>query len=228
MMHTLEPILGYHFKDSALLEEALTHPSISKQHDTGRLFNYERLEFLGDAVLGLVVAELLMERFPHEKEGHLAKRHSALVRGEALDEVARELSIGKYILMTEGEETTGGRTNSSNIENALEAVIGAIYRDSGLEEAGAFIRKHWMTMIEEMKEPPKDPKTALQEWAQGRSLPIPVYTVLSAVGPSHAPEFCIEVVVQGIASVQGSGSTKKSAEKEAALKMLKTIEEQHV
>jgi ribonuclease-3 len=218
VLASMETNLGYHFNDSALLEEALTHPSISRSHNkSGASFNYERLEFLGDAVLGLVMAELLLRRYPHEKEGALAKRFAALVRGEALAEIARDLSVGEHIRMTAGEASSGGRTNDHNIENALEAIVGAIYLDGGLAAITNFIERHWVNLIENMQdEPPKDPKTSLQEWAQSRGFAIPVYRVVEAKGPVHAPLFTVSVQVSDYPIMQAEGPSKKVAEREAA------------
>ncbi|MDA0782350.1 MAG: ribonuclease III [Rickettsiales bacterium] len=227
MVDKIEKALSYSFKDHSLLEEALTHPSISKQRcDKISFFNYERFEFLGDAVLGLVIAELLINKYPEEKEGSLAKRLAGLVRGEALVSVARKLNIGEFIKMTQGEEVMGGRDNSSNIENTLEAIIGAIYIDSGLESARDFISRHWIELVDNMKEPPKDPKTELQEWSQGRGLPIPEYKVIKQTGPSHDPFFEISVKVEGVEEVTADGNSKKKAEKNAAKKLLKIIKEE--
>lgn len=228
-MNGMEEELGYDFSNKSLLEEALMHPSISRQDVSGgKLFNYERLEFLGDSVLGLVIAEILMAKYPHEKEGHLAKRQAGLVRGEAVTKVGRKINIGRYIRMTQGEESMGGRDNPSNIENAMEAVIGAVYLDGGLNAAKDFINRHWVDLIDDMKEPPRDDKTALQEWAQGRGLPIPQYTITNTKGPSHDPIFEVEVSVKGLDSVKAVGSSKKKAEKDAAKALLALIKEQNV
>lgn len=213
-MNNVEELLGYKFINSKLLDEALTHPSISMQKsENDAIFNYERLEFLGDTVLALIIAELLINKYPLEREGALAKRHSGLVHGEALAAIAENIGISEYIRMTSGEAAGGGRQNRSNMENTLEAVIGAIYMDGGLEPAKTFIAKHWAQAIEEMVEPPKDAKTSLQEWAQGRGLPIPVYEVISTSGPAHGPNFLIRVTVQGFEPVESTGSSKKKAEK---------------
>ncbi len=230
MSHEIEKVLHYKFRNKELLEEALTHPSISKQKSHGegtRSFNYERLEFLGDSVLGLVIAELLINKYPYEKEGHLAKRQAGLVRGEAVAKVARKLTIGKFIKMTNGEETMGGRENSSNIENSLEAIIGAIYLDTGLSEARQFISQHWTKLLDDMVVPPKDAKTALQEWAQGKGLPIPEYKIVNISGPSHQPIFEIEVVVEGLELVKAQGNSKKRAEKDAAKLLLAMIKDKN-
>lgn len=225
MIDELEHILQYYFKDRELLQEALTHPSISQQKGAYRqtLFNYERLEFLGDGVLGLVIAELLLKKYPTEREGALAKRQAALVRGEAVAEVAEQLKIGQYIYMAQGEESMGGRNNASNIENALEAIIGAIYQDGGIDAARAFISRHWDNQLEQMTEPPKDPKTTLQEWSQSKGLPIPEYTTLTTRGPSHQPLFEVQVSITGFAPITAEGASKKKAEKDAAKKMLDIV-----
>ncbi|MDB2414906.1 ribonuclease III [Rickettsiales bacterium] len=224
-MSKFEEIIGYKFKDDSLLKEALTHPSITKfnSQNNSDIFNYERLEFLGDSVLGLIIAEILIDKYPNEQEGQLAKRQSALVKGETVSKVAKELNIGKYINMTQGEESTGGRSNLSNIENALEALIGALYVDGGITEAKIFIKKHWKDIIDQMKVPPKEHKTSLQEWAQGNGLPIPEYNVVEISGPSHSPSFIVEVYVQGFDPVRAKGKNKKKAEKEAAKELLKII-----
>lgn len=228
-MSDIETILGYKFSNRKLLDEALTHPSISLQRgEKDHIFNYERLEFLGDAVLALIVAELLINKYPDEREGALAKRHSGLVHGEALAAIAEQIGISQFIVMTSGEDSSGGRQNRSNMENTLEAIIGAIYMDGGLEPAKSFINTHWQKSITEMLEPPKDAKTALQEWAQGRGLPIPVYEVAKTSGPAHEPHFTIRVVVQGIEPIQAEGASKKKAEKAAAELLLAKILEDEV
>ncbi len=227
-MKNIESILGYEFISRKLLDEALTHPSISMQKtDNDSIFNYERLEFLGDTVLALVIAELLINKYPAEREGALAKRHSGLVHGEALAVIAEEIGISEYIMMTSGEAASGGRKNRSNMENTLEAIIGAIYLDGGIEPAKYFIETHWQRAINEMIEPPKDSKTSLQEWAQGRGLPIPVYEVIKTSGPAHEPNFLIRVTVAGYEPVETTGGSKKKAEKAAAeilLSMLEKVE----
>lgn len=229
MIQKLQAILEYSFKDAHLLEKALTHPSLSRINREGQNgFNYERLEFLGDGVLGLIIAELLFQLFPEENEGNLAKRHAALVRGETVTEIARELGIGAFMRMAEGEISTGGRENASNLENTLEAIIGAIYLDGGIDPSKSFVLKHWTAKAKAMKAPPKDPKTALQEWAQARKLPIPEYKTLKAEGPAHAPEFTIEAVVHGHKSEMATGNSKKLAEKKAAQALLERLESEGI
>ena len=226
LSNDIEDILEYSFSDASLLEEALLHPSISnKKKESGGSYNYERLEFLGDSVLGVIIAELLMNKYPLEKEGNLAKRHAALVRGESIALVGKKINVGKYIKMTQGEESMGGRENSNNIENALEAIIGAIYLDGGIDKAKEFITTHWVDLVDSMKTPPKEEKTALQEWAQARGFPIPEYKVIESKGPSHSPVFEVEVHVQGFDPVKASGESKKKAEKNAAKCVLSLINE---
>jgi ribonuclease-3 len=222
---TLSSIIEYNFNAEMLLEKALTHPSLSRQkQEDKQVFNYERLEFLGDGVLGLIIAELLFMMFPQENEGHLAKRHAALVRGETVTEIARSLEIGRFMRLSEGEEQTGGRENASNLENTLEAIIGAIYLDGGIEPSKKFVLKHWTSRAKAMKAPPKDPKTALQEWAQSRKLPIPEYKAIDVQGPAHAPIFTIEVTVKGTLPQPATGISKKLAEKKAAAALLAIVE----
>lgn len=224
---------GYEFKNKALLEEALTHPSLGRELEGRaaksrevRIRHYERLEFLGDAVLDLVISAYLFSTYPEEKEGDLAKRRSALVCGETISHIALSMQLGRYILMTEGENSTGGRDNASNLANVLEAIIGALYLDAGLEETTRFIHRYWLSFAQNMKTPPRDPKTILQEWAQGRKKPIPEYKVVKNTGPSHAPTFTVQVLVAGIPIVEGTGSSKRLAEREAARILLEQIEKQ--
>jgi len=221
-MKTLEDILGYSFKESAWLEEALTHPSMGKLQK-GLPFNYQRLEFLGDRVLGLIAAEILFELYPNENEGSLAKRHAALTRSETLAEVLQSLDIAPFIIMAQSEETTGGRSSRSNLEDVAEALIGAIYMDGGLRAAEKFIRKHWTNIATSQVEAPKDAKTTLQEWAQARGLPLPVYKVIATDGPSHAPIFTIEVELKNQKPEQASGASKRIAEQAAAQLMLEKL-----
>lgn len=227
MTKKLEDALQYHFKNAALLQEALTHPSFGK--DTGRkqknytILSYERLEFLGDAVLGLLIADLLVQRYPKEPEGDLAKRRAALVCHETLAYIAKQVHLGEFIRMADSEETTGGRENPANLEDALEALIGAVYYDGGIEAAKACVMRFWEPLAVGMKTPPKDPKSALQEWSQAKGKGIPEYTVLVAEGPPHAPVFTIEVKVEGYTPCTAKGSSKRTAEREAAKCLLEKV-----
>lgn len=216
----MEDKLDYEFKDKALLTKALTHPSYASENSTK---SYERLEFLGDSVLGLIISELLFEKFPDEQEGELARRRSALVCGSTLSKVAKTFNLGMDILMGTGEEANGGRDNDANLENTLEAIIGAIYLDGGLDPAKKYVLSHFSELTHSMTEPPKDAKTSLQEWAQGRGLPLPEYITVCIEGPSHAPDFTVEVTVEDNGVGIGNGSSKKRAEREAARHLFEQI-----
>ncbi len=212
--------LEYRFRRTELLEDALTHPSASQGRGVKRRTAYERLEFLGDRVLGLVVAEMLFRHFPEENEGALARRHAALVRREALARVAAVLGIDQTLLLSKGEEEGGGRHNPSMLADACEAVLGAVFADGGLEPAARIIRRHWQVMMSESATPPKDAKTALQEWAQGQGKPLPRYETLGIEGPPHDPKFLVAVTVDGLAPVTGRGASKRAAEQVAAAALL--------
>lgn len=216
----LAEILGHAFRRRELLQEALIHPSLDPS-DRGRArFGYERLEFLGDRVLGLVIAEWLIERFPKEPEGELAKRFTVLVQKETLSDVAAGLGLGRYVQMSPGEADSGGRDNSGILADVCEAVIAALYLDGGLEPARRFVRAEWADRIESVARPPQDPKTALQEWAQGRGLPTPCYDVVEQSGPDHKPRFHIAARVPPLDEEVGQGSSKRAAEQEAARRLL--------
>ena len=218
--------LGHRFANTALLAEAATHSSVAGTDPAGARHapDYERLEFLGDRVLGLVVAEWLLERFPNEKEGALAKRHAGHVRREALAAAARRIGLGRHLRLSPGEETAGGRDNDTILADACEAMIGALYLDGGLEPARRFVRTQWAEVIDEPGGPPAEPKTALQEWAQGRALPLPAYTLLERSGPDHAPRFLVRATVAGRGQADGEGGSKRVAERAAAAALLKKLE----
>ncbi len=222
----IEDIIGHDFSNKRLLLEALTHPGCAENHKN-LPFNYQRLEFLGDSVLGLVVAEMLFKLYPQENEGSLAKRHAALVRSESLASVARTLGIAEYIRMSgNGRKGEIKRDNNSNLEDVCEALIGALYLDGGFEVARDFIMKHWEDLARRMGDPPKDAKTSLQEWAQGRGLKLPVYTVIEVSGSSHAPEFTIEAAVEQGGRAVAKAAAKRQAEQLAAKALLRRLEEQ--
>ena len=220
---SLAKALGHRFSAPDLLREALTHPSTGPQERGGARFGYERLEFLGDRVLGLLVAEWLLDRFDDEAEGSLARRHTALVRREALAEMARSIDLGRHLILSAGEEESGGRENDAILADACEAVIAALYLDGGIDVARSFIRTAFADAIDLHESPPQDAKTALQEWAQARSLPLPSYRLLSRSGPDHRPEFEIEVSIPSHAPMTGIGASKRVAEREAAAKLLKSL-----
>lgn len=227
---TSEPFarrLGYAFHDRRLLDEALTHRSALDRRGgrSGFAHGNERLEFLGDRVLALVVAEMLQERFPKESEGALAKRHAALVRAEVLAEVAAELALGTALNISDSERASGGAAKPTILADACEALLGAIYKDGGLAPAAAFIRHHWTARLEAERVPPADAKTSLQEWAQSRGLPLPVYRELERRGPAHAPLFAVEVSVKDRQPASGEGRTKREAERAAAERLLAELGE---
>lgn len=218
---TLVEILGYQFQDPSILMEALTHASASGEKVSAR--NNERLEFLGDRVLGLVVADILFERYPDESEGGLAKRHAALVSGKTLALVGRDINIGSYISFSDSEKNAGGAENNKLLANAMEAVIGALYLDGHIAPCRNFIEKHWSARIDEMQQAPVDSKSALQEWAQGRALPVPRYEMVGRSGPDHDPVFEISVTIKGYDPVTAKGTSRRKAEKSAAEKMLAVL-----
>ena len=212
--------LGHDFQDRDLLEEALTHRSAASRDSVA----YERLEFLGDRVLALVIADMLMEAFPEEAEGALARRLAVLVSQDTLAAVARDIGLGAHIRLSRGDADSGGRENDSILSDVCEAVIAAIYRDGGLEPARGFIQRHWQARLEAAVAPPQDPKTSLQQWALGRGLPLPDYAVVGREGPDHAPEFTVSVTVKGHPAAEGVGPSKRSAEREAARRLLTDLD----
>ncbi len=217
----LENIIGYKFKDQKLFKQSLTHPS-SKKNKTS--LDYERLEFLGDSVLNLLVSDILYKNYPDENEGKLAKRRAAIVCRESLCKIAKDISLGEYLILGTGEAQIGGRENKANLENALESLTAAIYLDGGMDAARDFINKFFSKFISDMQKPPKDPKSKLQEWAQAKGLGLPKYEVLSMTGPSHEPQIEIVLSVDKY-SVKHVASSRKEAERIAAEKLLKKINE---
>jgi len=209
--------LGYRFVNTQLLELALTHAS------TGGNTNYERLEFLGDRVLGLVVADLLYKTFPGEHEGALAKRHAALVCTETLAQVAQELDLSELVIASHGERSSGGAAQENLLADCMEAIIGAAYLDNGLAPCADIIGGLWGERIHKLSQPPMDPKTGLQEWAQARRLPIPVYEVTGKDGPDHSPIFHVTVSLRGFDPVSASGPSRRAAEKIAAQNLLEKL-----
>lgn len=223
MSKALEEILGHRFKNQELLKESITHPSVHTYGNINKFFNYERLEFLGDSVLSLVITDLLLKEFPSSEEGELAKKRAYLVRGESLSKIAKELQINQFILMSAAEENAGGRNNKNILENVMEALIGALYLDAGFERCQQFISATWKQAIKEVQVTPIEPKTFVQEWAQERDLPFPQYTVVKKSGSEHNPIFTSEICVQGYPTQVGTDSSKKNAEKAAAENFIKNI-----
>ena len=219
-LHGLEEALGHHFENQDLLIQALTHASAAPD----RAASNERFEFLGDRVLGLAIAGLLLETFPDEDEGALGYRFSALARAESLARVANHIGLQPHVLLAESEEVSGGRENPSLLADCCEAVIAALYLDGGLDVALSFIHRHWRPLMAEDPDPPKDAKTVLQEWAQSKGLPLPEYKVIAQKGPAHAPLFTVEATLHGIKPASGQGTSKQVAEQEAAGVLLKRIE----
>ncbi|MCH2548303.1 MAG: ribonuclease III [Alphaproteobacteria bacterium] len=217
-MSGIEQKIGYKFRQRGLLEEALTHPSCAKSYSN------QRLEFLGDTVLGMMVAQLIFRLFPSEREGDLARRQAGLVCGESLVSYARSKNLAEFLILADGEETAGGRDNPTNLEDLVEALFGAIYLDGGLEAVEATFLPYWEQQANNVTEPPKDPKTALQEWAQARGKTLPSYTLIAADGPAHAPMFTIEVAIEDGTLFSATAGTKRLAEREAARLLLDHLE----
>lgn len=220
----LEGALGYRFARPQLLTLALTHASAGSR-GARRPASNERLEFLGDRVLGLAVAEILYRRFPKEDEGALAKRFAALVRREALARIAAELDLARHLTLSPSEESSGGRDNPALLANAFEAVIAAVFLDGGWDAAHRLVAARFEALIAEDVRPPTDAKTALQEWAQGRGLERPGYRIVRREGPSHAPHFTVAVRLSGWPDVEATGPSKRAAEQAAAEAMLGAIGE---
>lgn len=216
----IEGALGHRFADPGLLRDALTHRSAT----TGRAeLGYERLEFLGDRVLGLCVAAMLYRHFEREPEGKLAVRHTDLVRRETLAEIARHLDIGPYIAMSRDAEGSGGRDNTTVLSDVMEALLAALFLDGGLAAAETCVERLWAERMRTTDRPPRDAKTRLQEWALGRGLPLPSYAMLDRTGPDHAPTITVSCVVEGVGRSEARGGSKRAAEQSAAEAMLDRI-----
>lgn len=214
----LEQRIGYVFKNRALLSEALTHGSVHEGKKRSR--DYDRLEFLGDRVLGLCVAERLLAEHQSEQEGELAPRLNALVNKHACARAARAAGLGEAVVMSPAEEAHGGRQKEAILGDICESVIAALYLDGGLETARAFITKFWGTAFEDAKGVLQDAKTALQEWAAAKKRHLR-YVEVGQSGPEHAPHFIIEAHVEGFEPVSGEGSSKRDAQRNAAEAFLK-------
>jgi ribonuclease-3 len=219
----IEAILGHDFTRPELLREAMTHRSalFGRGHGRGRGSN-ERMEFVGDRVLGLLIAEWLAERFPREQEGDLGRRLALLVSQPVLATVADEVGLGETLSVAPGEARAGVRRRATVLADALEAALGALYLDGGIERARDFVRRAWAGVMEAQEAPPKDAKTALQEWVQARGLGLPEYVVASRIGPPHAPEFVVTVAVVGFVG-SGTAGSKRAAEQLAAQNLLQVL-----
>jgi ribonuclease III len=226
----LAQAIGYTFTRPELIAEALTHPSaLASEHARSRRRrksshrDYERLEFLGDRVLGLIIADLLWRRFEDEPEGHLTRRHTHLVRREALARVASAIGLGTHLVLSRAEAAAGAAGNPAILADVCEALIAAIFLDGGIEAASAFVRRFWEPLVDEMGDPPRDPKTELQEWAQARGLALPAYELIETSGPDHAPLFTVAVSVMGWDRATATASSKRAAEARAAAMLLEQL-----
>jgi ribonuclease-3 len=213
----LEARIGHSFADPALLALALTHVS---KAGGGRLGSYQRLEFLGDRVLGLAIAELLYAAFPQSDEGELSRRLAGLVRRETCAAVATAWEVGPHLVLGPGEVQGGGRRNQTILADVCEAILGAVFLDAGYGAAKAIVNAAFSPATDTAAPRGRDAKSALQEWAMGRGLPIPIYEVVERSGPDHAPRFRIAARVKGIEPGFGSGTAKRLAEQEAAATVL--------
>ncbi|MBV8564516.1 MAG: ribonuclease III [Methylobacteriaceae bacterium] len=219
VLEELEARIGYVFVNPSLLNVALTHVSAIASERT-RTGSYQRLEFLGDRVLGLAISDMLYAAFPRADEGELSRRLAGLVRRETCAEVGLEWSVGAHLRLGESEAQTGGRTKAAILADVCEAIIGAVFLDGGFTAALHVVRGAWEPRMRLPRLPLRDAKTALQEWAQARGLPTPTYAELARSGPAHAPEFTIAVTVAGFRSCEGTGASKRIAEQAAAAAFL--------
>ncbi|MDE0333371.1 MAG: ribonuclease III [Defluviicoccus sp.] len=215
-LEEVEAALGYSFADRGLLEEALTHASAARG---GRRPSLERLEFLGDRVLGLGLAAMLCEAHPDEAPGDLARRHARLASGETLASIGRQIGLQRHLRVERGHDREA--LPPSMIEDSCEAIIGAVYLDGGHSAAMAVVEKFWERLIGDR--PRQDPKTALQEWALARALPLPSYALVATDGPAHAPILTVEVRVAGYEPVRASAGSKRAAEQVAARDLLDIV-----
>ncbi len=222
----LERSLGYEFRDPTLLDCALTHRSYANENPDLMKQDNERLEFLGDAVLTLCISDMLMKRFPEHSEGELSKMRSSIVNERPLARLAGELRVGDYLLLGRGEDISGGRSKHSILSNTLEAIIAAVYFDTGFEGVYAFVEMRFLPLLEAgtVKLHYQDYKTALQEVTQDRFRVIPKYSVLREFGPDHDKVFQVLLTVGDVVSTSGLGRNKKEAEQRAARKALEAIE----
>ncbi len=214
----LETTIGYSFTDPALLEQALTH--ISALKGEGRGASYQRLEFLGDHVLGLAISEMLFRAFPRANEGELSRRLADLVRRESCADVARTIDLGAALRLGASEASAGGRLRVAILADVCESLIGAVFLDGGYEAASAFVERFWSDRMRAPARPLRDPKTILQEWAQAHGLPTPSYREIERTGPHHDPEFRVAVTLPNREAAEGKGRSKRAAEQAAAAAML--------
>jgi len=213
----LERTLGRAPRDSALFERALTHSSRADAED------YERLEFLGDRVLGLAIAAWLYELFPDEPEGKMSRRLNALVARETCAEVARELGVPRHVRLGKQARDDGAADSDNVLGDVVEALLGALFLEAGLDAAVAFVRRAWGDRVDSRDKAPKHPKSALQEWAAANERKPPVYSLAARTGPHHAPRFRVEVEIPGVGTASAEGLSKQEAETEAAKALLERL-----
>ncbi len=215
----LQDKLGYSFKDPELLELALTHASVAE--GARRIADNERLEFLGDRVLGLMIAEMLMDAFPEAEEGELSRRFHSLVSREACAAVATHLEVGPALRLAAGETKTGGRGNPTILGDAIEALIAAVYKDGGYAAMSACFKPLWTKALENSGNASQsNPKSFLQEWAVANGKTPPAYNLVNRKGPDHAPIFTMEVRIDGLSPQSATGRSRQDAEKTAALRLI--------
>jgi ribonuclease-3 len=216
----LEARIGHKFADAALLATAFTHVSALKKATRKRSDSYQRLEFLGDHVLGLIVSDMLYRAFPNADEGELSKRLADLVRKESCADVAKSLGLVEDIKLGAVGAGAGARLRKSVLGDICEAVIGAVFLDGGYSAAAQFVERNWTERMRKPRRPLRDPKTVLQEWAQAKKLPTPVYREVERTGPHHDPQFRVAVDLPGLEPAEGVGGSKRAAEKVAASVMI--------
>ena len=222
-LNEVEAAINYVFKDKDLIHHAMTHPSILGSDEDAHHSN-QRLEFLGDRVLGLVISERLIERFPTDREGEMAPKLNALVNKSACARAIRHLGVGEHLMMGNGEIKTGGRGRESTLGDLCEAVIGAIYLDGGLKAARAYIEFAWADEFSRPLAAIQNPKSVLQDWALKRGMALPAYKVTGRTGPEHELEFEVLVTLADGMSATGVGSSKQDAGRAAAERLLKQLD----
>ncbi|MBU2923233.1 ribonuclease III [Colwellia sp. 4_MG-2023] len=220
-LNRLSKKIGYSFSQPELLVQALTHRSAKGQHN-------ERLEFLGDSILGFVIAKALFDKFPKHNEGDLTRMRSSLVKGVTLAEIGRDFNLGEYLILGPGELKSGGHRRESILEDAIEAIIGAVYLDSNISQCKKLILSWFAQRLDAIKpgNEQKDPKTRLQEYLQGRKIPLPVYDVIDTSGQSHNQHFTVSCITEVVnKEVIAQGTSRRKAEQAAAQEVLAQLEQ---
>ena len=225
-LEPLERVIGYRFRDRGLLEHALTHRSRVHEDASGGVIDNESLEFLGDSVLGFVIADMLFREFPHHNEGQKSKLKASIVSATSLGRLGEKIGLGDFLILGRGEEKTGGRQKLALVSDCYEALIAAVYLDGGIEPVQAFIQRQFMGLIEEARRTgahatfTEDYKSALQEWLQSHDRGLPIYRLASEIGPAHRRRFEVEVLVSGEPVARAEGKSKKEAAQAAAKEAL--------